>query len=158
MHMVTSNLPLPAFGARSTKVEPKRAAARPGLREATILAVDDDATARAVIENVLTRQGWTARTVSSYQEWEEAWARGPAPDLLILDVTLAERRGGYEILRVLRKQNTSVPVLMLSARNTATDSVFAKASGANAFVSKVEGEFDHPNRGLVATVRRLLVG
>jgi CheY-like chemotaxis protein len=156
--MVTRNLALPTFGARPTKVTPKRDMGRPGLRAATILAVDDDATARAVIDDVLTRHGCTVRTVSSYREWEEAWTSGPSPDLVILDVTLTERRGGYEILRALRKQNTSVPVLMLSARNTATDSVFAKASGANAFVSKVDGEFDHPDRGLVATVRRLLAG
>ena len=41
------------------------------------------------------------------------------------------RRGGYEILRTLRKQNKSIPVLMLSARNTATDTAFARASGAS---------------------------
>lgn len=124
----------------------------------TILAVDDEATAREVIHGVLTREGYTVHTVSSYQGWEEAWSSGLSPDLVILDVILAERRGGYEILRALRKQDKSVPVLMLSARNTATDAAFAAASGASAFVSKSEGELDHPARGLVATVRRLLAG
>lgn len=126
------------------------------LKGVTVLAVDDEATARAVIEDVLTREGCTVHTTSSYQGWEQAWANGPAPDLVILDITLAERRGGYEILRTLRKQNTAVPVLILSARNTATDGTFARANGASAFVSKVDGEFDHAERGLVATVRRLV--
>ena len=61
------------------------------------------------------------RTVSSYQAWEGAWSNDGSPDLVILDVNLSERRGGYEILRTLRKQNKTIPVLMLSARNTAAD-------------------------------------
>ena len=123
---------------------------------ATILAVDDDATARTVIKDLLTREGFTVHTVPSYEAWEEAWAGGLSPDLVILDVILAERRGGYEILRALRKMDKAVPVMMLSARNTATDVAFATANGASAYVSKGDGEFDHPSRGLVATVRRLL--
>lgn len=126
----------------------------PGAR--TILAVDDDATAREAIHEVLSREGFTVHTVSSYQGWEEAWTSGLTPDLVILDVILAERRGGYEILRAVRKQDKAVPVLMISARNTATDSAFATANGASAFISKGDGEFQHPTRGLVATVRRLL--
>ncbi len=122
----------------------------------TILAVDDDATAREAIRDVLSREGFTVHTASSYQSWEEAWRSGPTPDLVILDVILAERRGGYEILRAVRRQDQSVPVLMISARNTASDSAFATANGASAFISKGDGEFLHPTRGLAATVRRLL--
>ncbi len=122
-----------------------------------VLAVDDEATARAAIEETLAREGYDVQTVSCYQDWEQAWARGPRPNLIILDINLAERRGGYEILRALRKQNASIPVLMLSARNTAADAAFAQANGASAFVSKAEGEFGHATRGLVATVRRLLI-
>jgi hypothetical protein len=45
---------------------------------------------------------------------------------------------------------------MVSSRNTPSDAAFAKANNANAFVSKVQGEFRHPERGLVATVNKLL--
>jgi CheY-like chemotaxis protein len=133
-----------------------RNAAMAVTNRSSILAVDDEATARAVIEDVLSREGYHVRTVSSYQGWEDAWSSDGSPDLVILDVNLSERRGGYEILRTMRKQNKTIPVLMLSARNTAADTAFARASGASGFVSKVEGEFDHPERGLVAAVRRLL--
>ncbi len=143
------------FGGKEQPAAKRNAGLAP-RRTYKVLAVDDEATARAVIEDVLTDEGYAVRTVGSYQDWEQAWAGGPAPDLVILDVNLAERRGGYEVLRALRKQNTSIPVLMLSARNTTTDAVFAQANGASAYVSKVEGEFDHDTRGLVATVRRLL--
>lgn len=134
----------------------KRKSGASGPAMGTILAVDDEATAREAIYEVLSREGYAVYTASSYQGWEEACASGLSPDLVILDVILTERRGGYEILRALRKQDRSIPVLMLSARNTAADAAFAVANGASAFVSKGDGEFDHPSRGLVATVRRLL--
>jgi CheY-like chemotaxis protein len=75
----------------------------------------------------------------------------------VLDIMLSEpRQGGYEILRALRREDMRTPVVMVSSRNTASDAAFAKAHNANAFVSKAQGEFDHPDRGLVATVNRLL--
>lgn len=154
--MARADMALPRPSAKVPALLPWRKSGGASLSGVTVLAVDDEATARTVIEDVLTREGCAVYTVSSYQGWEQAWANGPSPDVVILDITLAERRGGYEILRALRKQNATVPVLILSARNTATDSTFARANGASAFVSKVDGEFDHAERGLVATVRRLV--
>jgi DNA-binding response OmpR family regulator len=125
-------------------------------RQARIMVVDDDATARAAIQAVLEEQGFQVRVFSSFESWEAAWHVGPAPDLVILDIMLSERRSGYEILRALRREDTYTPVLMVSARNTPSDEAFALAHQANGFVSKVHGAFDHPERGLVATVTRLL--
>lgn len=120
------------------------------------MAVDDDATSRAAIIDVLEEHGYTVHAVSTYAAWDAAWRAGPAPDLLVLDIMLSERKGGYEILRALRQSDKQTPVVMVSSRHTPSDEAFAKAHQANAFVSKVHGEFDHPERGLVATVNRLL--
>lgn len=125
-------------------------------RNALIMAVDDDATSRAAIIDVLEGHGYRVFAVSSYEAWTTAWRSGPAPDLLVLDIMLSERRGGYEILRALRQEDTQTPVIMVSSRNTSSDEAFALAHQANGFVSKVRGQFDHPDRGLVATVNRLL--
>jgi CheY-like chemotaxis protein len=126
-------------------------------RNAVIMAVDDDATARAAIIDALEEVGYTVCTVSTYADWDQAWRQGKPPNLLVLDIMLAEpKRGGYEILRTLRREDNHTPVVMVSSRNTPADTAFAKAHNANAFVSKVRGEFDHPERGLVATVNRLL--
>ena len=127
---------------------------RPG---SLIMAVDDDATSRAAITNTLEAAGYRVHAVSSYADWDAARQGGSAPALFVLDIMLAEpRRGGYEILRTLRKEDRRTPVIMLSSRNTPSDEAFAKANQANAFVSKARGEFDHPAHGLVATVERLL--
>ncbi len=122
-----------------------------------IMAVDDDATSRAAIINTLEAAGYRVHAVSNYADWDAARQGGMSPALMVLDIMLAEpRRGGYEILRALRKEDRRTPVIMLSSRNTPSDEAFAKANQANAFVSKVRGEFDHPAHGLVATVDRLL--
>jgi CheY-like chemotaxis protein len=122
-----------------------------------IVAVDDDATSRAAIGTTLEAAGYRVHAVSNYAEWDAARQSGMAPALLVLDIMLAEpRRGGYEILRTLRKEDRRTPVVMLSSRNTPSDEAFAKANQANAFVSKAQGEFDHPEHGLVATIDRLL--
>lgn len=125
-------------------------------RDALIMAVDDDATSRAAIMDALEGQGYRVHAVSSYAAWDAAWRSGPSPDLLVLDIMLSERQGGYEILRALRHEDKNTPVIMVSSRNTPSDEAFAKAHQANAFVSKARGEFDHPQRGLAATVGRLL--
>lgn len=125
-------------------------------RHALIVAVDDDATARAAIIDVLEEQGYRVFAIGSFEEWCAIWRAGTAPDLVILDIMLSERQSGYEILRTLRREDTHTPVIMVSARNTASDEAFALAHQANGFVSKARGEFDHPEHGLVATVGRLL--
>ena len=136
-------------GIRSASTKP-----RAGL---LIVAVDDDATSRMAIANTLEAAGYRVHAVSNYSDWDVTRQNGEAPALLVLDIMLSEpRRGGYEILRTLRKADRTTPVVMLSSRNTPSDEAFAKANQANAFVSKVQGEFDHPEHGLVATVDRLL--
>ncbi|HEY8285664.1 MAG TPA: response regulator [Chloroflexota bacterium] len=148
------------FGGRGNATQnlphPPAPSAAP-LKNAVILAVDDDATARAAIADTLGQAGYIVHAVSNYSDWDQVWHKGPAPSLLVLDIMLAEpRRGGYEILRALRREDSRTPVIMVSSRNTPADAAFARAHNANAFVSKVRGEFDHPERGLAATVTRLL--
>src|SRR5579871_6619236 len=141
------------FGGRGTAPQARpgpAAVAKEPQRGATIMAVDDDATSRAAIIDALEEAGYRVHAVHNYAAWDEAWRQGPPPALFILDIMLAEpRKGGYEILRALRREDSRTPVVMVSSRNTATDAAYAKANNANAFVSKAQGEFDHPERGLV---------
>jgi two-component system response regulator CssR len=148
------------FGGRgkATQAGPGGSAqAAAARRDAVIVAVDDDATSRAAITDALAVAGYSVHALSNYTDWDAAWRGGERPDLLVLDIMLSEpRRGGYEILRTFRREDARTPVIMVSSRNTPSDAAFAKANNANAFVSKVQGEFNHPERGLVATVKRLL--
>src|SRR5947209_19949819 len=146
------------FGGRGKAVQARPSgsdAAAAARQDALIMAVDDDATSRAAIIETLEEAGYQVHALSNYSDWDAAWRSGERPNLLVLDIMLSEpRRGGYEILRSLRREDAQIPVVMVSSRNTPSDAAFAKANSANAFVSKVQGEFGHPERGLVATVNR----
>ena len=143
--------------ARPEQTQPRATAVAKLRQDVLIMVVDDGATSRAAIVGELEEAGYRVQAVDTYAAWDLAWRRGPRPDLLVLDIMLAEpKRGGYEILRSFRREDTRTPVIMVSARNTPADEAFARANHANAFVSKARGAFDHPVHGLVATVTRLL--
>lgn len=71
------------------------------------------------------------------------------PDLLVLDINLPGR-SGFELCKWL-KARASFPILILTARNTLSDELFALGLGADDFLTKP----CHPDR-LVARVERLL--
>src|SRR5437868_9287071 len=56
-------------------------------------------------------------------------------DLILLDLMLPEMDGS-EVLRRVRKENSSVPVLILSARDTVKDKVTNMETGADDYLTK----------------------
>jgi len=73
------------------------------------------------------------------------------PDLIILDLGLPDL-DGLEVCRQIRQEST-VPIVMLTKRNTESDRQQGLAAGANAYMTK-PFEADE----LLATVRSLLSG
>lgn len=56
-------------------------------------------------------------------------------DLILLDVMLPGL-SGIEVLRRLRKENSKIPVILLTARNTTFDKVAGLDQGANDYITK----------------------
>lgn len=56
-------------------------------------------------------------------------------DLMILDIMLPEM-DGIEVLETIRVQNNSIPVLILSAKNTSADRVLGLKKGADDYLTK----------------------
>lgn len=71
-------------------------------------------------------------------------------DAIILDLNLPDI-GGYEVCELLRKENTAVPVLMLTAMGTTDDKIAGFESGADDYLVK-PFEF----RELLARIKVLL--
>jgi DNA-binding response OmpR family regulator len=115
---------------------------------ATILVVEDEATLRESLRYTLTRQGYHVLTAADGLSALES-ARAHRPDLVILDLILPGM-DGLEVCRLLRRES-SVPILILTARDEEVDRVIGLEMGADDYVTK-----PFSMRELVARVKALL--
>jgi len=99
----------------------------------TILVVEDDATLLDLLRYNLSKEGYEVFTARDGQS-ALATAREQKPDMLVLDIMLPEL-DGLEVCRILRKE-TSVPILMLTAKADEIDKVVGLEVGADDYVSK----------------------
>lgn len=98
-----------------------------------ILIVEDERSLVEALEYNLTRQGY--EVIAAVDGMEALWmARQEKPDLILLDVMLP-RMDGVEVCRILR-QETQVPILMLTARNDEIDKIVGLEVGADDYVTK----------------------
>jgi two-component system response regulator MprA len=116
----------------------------------TILVVDDDQAVRDALRRALTMQGYSVEVAADGQEALTALANGSAVDLLIVDV-LMPFVDGIEVTRRLRTEGSTVPILMLTARDQVSDRVAGLEAGADDYLVK-----PFALEELVARVRALL--
>ena len=100
----------------------------------TILLIEDEPRIAAFVSRGLESAGYTTVIV---EDGVEGLTRALADDidLVLLDVGLPTI-DGFEVLRRLRAQGSSVPVIMLTARSSTRDTVEGLDAGANDYVSK----------------------
>jgi len=101
-----------------------------------ILIVDDEADIRMLIAGVLKDEGYATRDAAdTAQTWAAIQARQPT--LVILDIWLqGSGLEGIEILKQLRAEMPSVPVVMISGHGTIETAVEAIKIGAYDFLEK----------------------
>jgi DNA-binding response OmpR family regulator len=115
----------------------------------TILIVEDSPELVALLQRVLSEQGYAVRSARDGEAGLVS-ALENEPDLLILDVGLP-RRNGFEVVQELRRKGVNAPTLMLTARGTVADRITGLDAGADDYLVK---PFDSDE--LVARVRALL--
>jgi len=113
-----------------------------------ILIVEDDEDISNLIDVYMKREGFATRPVASGEEAVAA-LRASRWDLVLLDINLPGM-DGFEVLREVRSAS-SVPVIIISARQEEMDAVFGLGAGADEYVTK-----PFSPRVLVARVRALL--
>ena len=101
---------------------------------ARVLIVDDDAASRELLE---VRLRALKCEVASAVDGREALAaiRREAPALMLLDLRMP-RMGGMELLRILRRDGTDFPVIVITAHGSVETAVEAMKEGAYDFVTK----------------------
>jgi two-component system, OmpR family, response regulator len=113
-----------------------------------ILIVDDDVEIRQLLVDYLSRNGFEAVSAGSGREMGEMLARH-AIDLVVLDLMLPDANG-LDLCRKLRAQS-SLPVLMLTARGEEADRIVGIEMGADDYLVK-----PFSPRELVARIRAIL--
>ena len=103
------------------------------VARANILLVDDEVIVLEVIERYLLRDDYGVRVARDGETALEL-ARKERPDLIVLDVMLPGLNG-LEVAQRLRAES-SVPIIMLSARGEETDKLLGLGRGAADYVTK----------------------
>src|ERR1700710_903550 len=104
------------------------------MAEAAILVVDDDAPIRRMLVRTLSAEGYAVETAADGGEALAAVERS-TPDLVVLDVGLPGV-DGLAVSRRLRAKGLSVPVLLLTARDSVPDRVAGLDAGADDYLIK----------------------
>ncbi|HEY8298151.1 MAG TPA: response regulator transcription factor [Candidatus Baltobacteraceae bacterium] len=98
-----------------------------------ILVVDDEAAILQTLRYNLERSGYTVCTASDGRS-AIAMAQREEPDLIVLDIMLPVL-DGIEACKEIRK-TSSVPIIMLTAKDQEIDKVLALELGADDYVTK----------------------
>jgi signal transduction histidine kinase/CheY-like chemotaxis protein len=103
-----------------------------------ILIVDDEAVNLQVLRNYLTMENCRVTQAADPRQALELLLGGFRPDLIVLDVMMPGM-SGYELCRTIRERvssPSSLPILLLTAKNQVSDLVEGFHSGANDYVTK----------------------
>lgn len=113
-----------------------------------VLVVEDEESFSEALSYTLRREGFDVTVAATGPDALTEFERTGA-DLVLLDLMLPGLPG-TEVCRLLR-QNSSVPVIMLTARDSEVDKVVGLELGADDYVTK-----PYSSRELVARIRAVL--
>ena len=116
-----------------THYETKATSGKPGRNQELVLVIDDDQTARDLMERHLTREGYLVRCCSSAPEGLRV-ARTERPAVILLDVMMPGM-DGWATLRALKSdpELSHIPVIMVTIT---TNRNMGYALGASEFITK----------------------
>ncbi|UTV30586.1 response regulator [Photobacterium atrarenae] len=113
-----------------------------------VLVVDDDQEIRELLDEYLTKAGFTVITAAEGEEMKRRLALG-YPDLILLDVMMPGD-DGFTLCQHIRK-TSDVPIIMLTAVSDEMDQIIGLEIGADDYIAK-----PFSPRQLMARIKALL--
>ena len=99
-----------------------------------ILVADDDKHTRILMKAILEGDGYTVYLAEDGEQALEILDKEHI-DLAVLDIMMP-KIDGYEFTRILREGNSTLPVLMVSARNLPSDKHMGFLAGTDDYITK----------------------
>lgn len=99
-----------------------------------ILIAEDEQRISSFIDKGLVAAGYTTQVVADGAEAIDL-VLGGGFDLLVLDIGLPTA-DGYEVMRRIRRAGSTLPVIVLTARTSAEDTLASLEGGANDYMPK----------------------
>ncbi len=118
------------------------------IAETSILIVDDEPTLREALTYSLSREGYSVRSAATSAEAFAKMER-QMPNFIVLDLGLPDA-DGLDLCRQVRN-HSSVPILMLTARQSEVDKIVGLEMGGDDYMTK-----PFSMRELLARVKAIL--
>lgn len=99
-----------------------------------VLYAEDEPTLAQIISDGLKSSGYDVEMAVDGQQALQLF-ESAKPDICVLDIMMP-LKDGYTLAQDIRKQNTSIPIIFLSARSLAEDVIKGFKSGGNDYLRK----------------------
>ena len=113
-----------------------------------VLVAEDDHNILTALKTILEQEGYDVVTAENGALALDAFQQ-TAPDFILLDIMMPEK-DGYTVCREIRTQNTTVPVIFISAKSEEIDRVIGLELGADDYIMKPFGA-----REVIARIRAI---
>jgi len=99
-----------------------------------VLIVDDDPSISKLLQKVMTSNGMDSETTGSGAE-ALSWLSERKYDLILMDVNLEDMEG-FDVIRKVREDGNTTPIIIISGRNEDYDALYGLSIGADDYVTK----------------------
>ena len=100
-----------------------------------VLMVDDESRMRKLVNDFLSRKNYEVIEAGDGEEAIDKFYADKDISLVILDVMMP-KMDGWEVCREIRKNNSKVPIIMLTAKSGERDELQGFDCGADEYISK----------------------
>lgn len=101
-----------------------------------VLVVDDSATERYFLTDILLKNGFTVSTAESGEEALQK-VKADKPQLILMDVVMPGQNG-YQITRAIARDpaTAEVPIIICTSKGQETDRIWGMRQGARDYIVK----------------------
>ncbi len=136
------------------------------LSDISILLVEDDSSLGFIIQDILKSEGYKVHLATDGKEGLQKF-NSNSYDLCLLDVMMP-KKDGFSLAKDIRKVNTEVPIIFLTAKSMNEDKIEGFKSGADDYITKpfsheefvlrVQAILKRANKGIPAQDKTFEIG